>query len=259
MTTSDTTEDFTAVSSDPESGSARWARRLPLRLPLRVPLRLPLRIPLRRGRSLKTRSFDPEAAHTVNTPAPATGWHLEPTHRLAGFELRSVASTALLYYACAFVVLALGVVLVWVGANLLGVVGRVEEFMRSVGFREFHFAGFEIIVGGVLLCVAAVAFLTVMTVLAAAFYNLLGRAGEHPDRGVKLRLAPLEAATTAPASSLPNGNGKDTGNGNGKDKGNGNGNGSGNGNGNGNGTDGEGTRDRRFLRLRSLVGREREE
>lgn len=250
MTTSDTTEDFTAASPDPEAGSARWARRLQLRLPLRVPLR----VPSRRRRSLETAPFDPEAAHAVDTPAPAVGWHLEPTHRLAGFELRSVASTALLYYACAFVVLALGVVLVWTGANLLGVVGRVEEFMRSIGFRGFHFAGFEIIVGGVLLCVAAVAFLTVMTVLAAAFYNLLGR----PDRGVKLRLAPLEAVTTtAPASSAHNGNGN--GNGNGDGNGNGNGNGDGNGDGNGSETDAGGTRNRRFLRFRSFAGRERAE
>jgi len=239
MTTSDTTEDFTAASADAEDGSARWARRLPLRLPSRLPLRLPLR----RGRSLETGPFDPEAAHTVDTLAPATGGHVEPTHRLAGFELRSVASTALVYYACVFVVLTLGVVLVWGGANLLGVVGRVEAFMRSIGFRGFHFAGFDIIVGGVLLCVAAVAFLTVMTVLAAAFYNLLGR----PDRGVKLRLEPIEPVTVAEASSPHTGNGN-----NGHSNGS---NGHSNGTEGGTGTEGEGTRARRFFRFRILVGR----
>src|SRR5688572_1138264 len=173
MTKPDTTEDFTAASSDTTAGSARWARRLPVRLP---------RIPLRRGRSLDTTPLDPAPSQVVDAPALQAATRLEPTHRLAGFDLRSVASTALLYYSCVFVVLALGVVMLWVVTHLLGVVGRVEEFMRSIGFRGFHIAGFQIIMGGVLLCVAAVAFLTVMTVLAAAFYNLLGR----PDRGVKL-------------------------------------------------------------------------
>src|SRR5688500_15182240 len=158
MTTPDTTEDFTAASADPEAGSARWGRRRPVRLPLRIPLR--------RRRSLETAPFEPEP-HSVDATAPRAGGRLEPTHRLAGFDLRSVASTALLYYAFVFVVLTLGVILVWVVANMLGVVGRVEEFMRSIGFRDFRFAGFQVIVGGVLLSMAAVAFLTVMTVLAA--------------------------------------------------------------------------------------------
>jgi hypothetical protein len=239
MTTPDTTEDFTAASPEADDGSARWARRLAVRLPVRLPLRIPARLPLRRGRTLETAPFDPNATHTGDAPAPQSGWRLEPTHRLAGFELRSVASTALLYYACAFAVLALGVVLVWFGASMFGIVGRVEEFMRSIGFRGFHFAGFEVIAGGILLCVAAVAFLTVMTVLAAAFYNLLGR----PERGVKLCLAPIPSTVAVEAPSLRDGNGNGDATSNGDAKGDGNGDGSGqaagdgsgNANGNGNG------------------------
>ena len=72
---------------------------------------------------------------------------------------------------------------------MLGIVGRVEEFMRSIGFRGFRFAGFEVVVGSILLCVAAVAFLTVMTVLAAAFLNLLGghERGVRANRGRHFR------------------------------------------------------------------------
>jgi hypothetical protein len=205
MTKPDTTEDFTAASPDTDEGSSRWARRRPLALPLRLPRPLPRR----RRRALVTEEFDPASTDVVYTsPAPKSG-HLEPTHRLEGFELRSVASTALLYYGCAFLVLTLGVVLVWFGASMFGVVGRVEEFMRSIGFRDFRFAGFKVITGGVLLSVAAVAFLTVMTVLGAAFYNLLGR----PHRGVKLRLTPI--APEHNVEALPHGNGNGSGNGNG--------------------------------------------
>jgi hypothetical protein len=129
-----------------------------------------------------------------------------------------VASAAIRYYTCAFAVLTLGVVLAWVGASVFGVVGRVEEFMRSIGFRDFRFAGFQVILGGILLCVAAVAFLTVMTVLAAAFYNLLGRR----DHGVGIRITPIRPPiVVGPPPRHGSGNG------------NGSGNGSGNGNGNG--------------------------
>jgi hypothetical protein len=87
-----------------------------------------------------------------------------------------------------------------------------------------------------------VAFLTVMTVLAAAFYNLLGR----PDRGVKISLAPLMPAAVEASASNGNGNG----NGNGSETLNG-------ASANGNGDGGESTRRRRFVRFRSLVDRQR--
>jgi transmembrane protein DUF3566 len=245
MSMPDTTEDFTAASADPKAGSARWARRLPVRLPLRIPLR--------RRRSAETAPLEPESSHTDAAPAPRTGGRLEATHRLAGFDLRSVASTALLYYACVLVVLTLGVILLWGVANMLGVVGRVEEFMRSIGFRGFHFAGFQIIVGGVLLAVAAVAFLTVMTVLAAAFYNLLGR----PDRGVKLSLAAIEPVSTAEEPPVADNNGHS--NGNGRANGSSSRNGDASANGDGSVDERQITRVRRSARLRSLVGRKRAE
>ena len=181
MTKPDTTEDFTAASPNVDAGSARWARRLPLRFPARLP------IPIRRRKPRPT-EIEEEGSEAAEADDEQASEKLEPTHRLEGFELRSVASTALLYYGCAFLVLVLGVVLVWFGASMFGVVGRIEEFMRSIGFRDFNFAGFKVITGGILLAVSAVAFLTVMTVIGAAFYNLLGR----PHRGVKVRLVAIE-------------------------------------------------------------------
>jgi len=177
--------------------------------------RLPV---LRRNRSLETAAFDPKPSPTVETPTPHIGWQVEPTHRLEGFELRSVTRAALRYYACAFAVLAISVVIVWLGASMLGIVGRIEGFMRSIGFRGFQFAGFQVIVGGILLCIAGVAFLTVMTVLAAMFFNLLGRS----ECGVGIRLVPISPVPVA-AEAPKNGNGNGHRNGNGQSNGNGNG------------------------------------
>ena len=138
MTTPDNTEDFTAASSDPDAGSARWARR---RLVMRPPI--PRR---RRGRrALETAPFDAKSNGAGHTGGSQSNGGHAPTHRLEGFDLRSVASTALLYYGCVFVVLTLGVMTVWFGASMFGVVGRVEEFMRGIGFRAFRFDGVAVI------------------------------------------------------------------------------------------------------------------
>jgi hypothetical protein len=55
--------------------------------------------------------------------------------------------------------------------------------MRSIGFRGFRLVGPEVILGFVLILGALVVFLTVMTLVAAAFYNLLGTG----RRGVRIR------------------------------------------------------------------------
>jgi hypothetical protein len=183
------------AQAKPRAGfaGARYLKDLPLRP----------RLPIRRDRT-------PTDAPSPDDPR-SIGWRVEPTHRVEGFELRSVARASLRYYAGAFAALALAVVLACVGASAVGAVSRVEHFMRSIGFRGFHFAGFEVILGGVLLCVAGVVFFTVMTVLAAAFYNLPGRA----KAGVGIRLEPISAAPAsepfAPPGHPPNGNGNGNG------------------------------------------------
>lgn len=116
----------------------------------------------------------------------------EPTHRLEGFELRSVGRIALFYYACALAVLMLGVVLTWAGLSALGFVGQFEEFMRSIGFRGFRVSTSAVILGGILLVAAVVVFLTVMTMLAAGFYNALAR---HHGVGVRLKAIPTSKPT----------------------------------------------------------------
>lgn len=167
----------------------------------------------RDGRAVETVPFPPEADDAPSGEvAPRRSSRrlvelsVEATHHLEGFELRSVARVAVWYYACALAVLAAGVVVAWLAAVALGLVGRAEEFMRSIGFRDFTFVGIEVIAGGVLLALAAMVFLTAMTVLAAACYNLLRR----PGREVGVRITPVGARAPEPtdvAVSVANGNG----------------------------------------------------
>jgi hypothetical protein len=95
-------------------------------------------------------------------------------HHLDAVDLRSLGLVAALFYFTAFLVLALAIVGVWLFAAGLGLISQVEDFMRSVGFRGFHLVGPEVILGFVLILAALVVFLTVMTLVAGAFYNLLG-------------------------------------------------------------------------------------
>jgi hypothetical protein len=104
-------------------------------------------------------------------------------HHVDSVDLRSLGVVAGLFYLTAFLVLALAVVAVWLFAASLGLISQVEDFMRSIGFRGFRLVGPEVILGFVLILGALVVFLTVMTLVAAAFYNLLGTG----RRGVRIR------------------------------------------------------------------------
>jgi hypothetical protein len=109
-------------------------------------------------------------------------------HHVDAVELRSLGVVAGLFYLTAFLVLALAIAGVWLFAASLGLISQVEDFMRSVGFRGFRLVGPEVILGFVLLLAALVVFLTVMTLVAGAFYNLLGT-GRH---GIRFRMTVVE-------------------------------------------------------------------
>ena len=110
-------------------------------------------------------------------------------HHVDAVELRSLGVVAGLFYLTAFLVLALAIAGVWLFAASLGLISQVEDFMRSVGFRGFKLVGPEVILGFILVLAALVAFLTVMTLVAGAFYNLLGT-GKH---GIRFRSTVVEA------------------------------------------------------------------
>jgi hypothetical protein len=195
----------------PEDAAAR--RRLRLRL-------LPRRATALNGESgdsYPSRPSVPRPRLLIRSSRTApVGRRVEPTHRLEGLELRSVASVALLYYSCIFGVLTLGIATLWFGVSGLGLVGRVEGFMRGIGFRGFRVGGLEVIAGGALLSAAAVTFLAVVTVVAAAFYNIIGR----PGRGIAVRLAPIAPLSLSVAEdptqqdlNAPSTNGNGNGNG----------------------------------------------
>jgi len=108
--------------------------------------------------------------------------------RVDSIELRSLALVAGLFYLTAFLVLGCAVAIVWIFAASTGFISQLEEFMQDIGFRDFRLVAPEVILGFLILILALVLFLTVMTVLAGAFYNILGVG----NRGIRIRTTILE-------------------------------------------------------------------
>lgn len=88
-------------------------------------------------------------------------------------DLWSVLKLSICFYLTALLVaLGAGVVLWWIGAQL-GVIEGVEDFMGELlSSDDFKFLSFRILRGATLIGLVLVCLLVVLTVLAAAFYNV---------------------------------------------------------------------------------------
>ena len=63
--------------------------------------------------------------------------------------------------------------MLWWIASAAGVIGNVENFVGDlVNNKNFHFLSWEVLRAATLIGLVVVCILTVLTVLAAAFYNL---------------------------------------------------------------------------------------
>ena len=88
-------------------------------------------------------------------------------------DIWSVVKMALCFYLCALIVILMtGVVLWWI-ASALGAVHNVEHFIGDlVNDSKFHFLSWEVLRGATIVGLVIVCLMVVITVLAAAFYNL---------------------------------------------------------------------------------------
>lgn len=113
-------------------------------------------------------------AKRVSKRRPASGYAVERRYRqtVRRVDLWSVLKVSVCFYLCALVVtLGAGVVL-WVIASSAGVVDNFENFMSDLGFEDFEFLSWRILRASTLIGLVFVAMSTILTVLAAAFYNL---------------------------------------------------------------------------------------
>jgi hypothetical protein len=88
-------------------------------------------------------------------------------------DIWSVLKISLCFYLTALlVVLVTGMILWWI-ASAVGAVHNVENFVgQLLSDKHFHFLSWEVLRGATIVGLVLVCVLVVVTVLAAAFYNL---------------------------------------------------------------------------------------
>ncbi len=88
-------------------------------------------------------------------------------------DLWSVLKVSICFYMCALIVMLVAGVMLWWIASAAGVVSSVESFVgQLVNNKDFKLLSWEVLRAATLIGLVIVCLLTVVTVLAAAFYNL---------------------------------------------------------------------------------------
>ena len=90
-------------------------------------------------------------------------------------DVWSVLKVSVCFYLCALVVFLAAGIILWTVADGVGAIGNVEDFFSELLDDEkgqFHFLSLEILRAATLVGLVLVCLMTVLTVLAAAFYNL---------------------------------------------------------------------------------------
>jgi hypothetical protein len=88
-------------------------------------------------------------------------------------DLWSVLKVSICFYLCALIVMLVAGVMLWWVASAAGVVASVESFVGElVNNKDFRLLSWEVLRAATLIGLVFVCLLTVITVLAAAFYNL---------------------------------------------------------------------------------------
>ena len=88
-------------------------------------------------------------------------------------DLWSVLKVAICFYLCALIVILVAGVMLWWVASAAGVVASIESFVGElVNNKDFRLLSWEVLRAATLIGLVVVCLMTVVTVLAAAFYNL---------------------------------------------------------------------------------------
>jgi transmembrane protein DUF3566 len=88
-------------------------------------------------------------------------------------DLWSVLKLSLCFYLCGLIVTMVAGVVLWVVADAFNVIHDIEHFMGDLlSSKDFKFLSAQILEGAILIGLVIVALMTILTVVAAAFYNL---------------------------------------------------------------------------------------
>ena len=112
-----------------------------------------------------------KAALPARAPAPSTERRYRQT--VTKVDLWSVLKMSVCFYICGMAVTMVALVSLWTIADAAGVVHSVEKFFGDLlQTKDFTFLDQEILRGALLIAAVFVVLAVVITVIAAAFYNM---------------------------------------------------------------------------------------
>jgi hypothetical protein len=104
------------------------------------------------------------------SPMPAPRRYRQTIHRV---DLWTVLKMSVCFYICAMAVTLVAIIALWVIGDAAGVIQSVEDFLGDLlQTEDFTFLDGEILRGTLLVGAVLVVLEIVLTVIAAAFYNL---------------------------------------------------------------------------------------
>jgi hypothetical protein len=117
----------------------------------------------------------PAVAHAAPAPAPLVNAEPERRYRqtIHRVDLWSVLKISVCFYICGMAVTMVALVALWLIADAAGVIHSVEKFFGDLlQTKNFTFLDAEILRGALLVAAVLVGLQSVITVSAAAFYNV---------------------------------------------------------------------------------------
>jgi hypothetical protein len=123
------------------------------------------------GRPSRDERRAARAALPPRAPAPSTERRYRQT--ITKVDLWSVLKMSICFYICSMAVTMVALVALWTIADAAGVIQSVEKFFGDLlQTKDFTFLDQEILRGALLIAAVFVVLAVVITVIAAAFYNM---------------------------------------------------------------------------------------
>src|SRR3954471_1517756 len=115
----------------------------------------------------------PKKDRPRRTATPRQVYERRYVQTIRSVDLWSVLKVSICFYLCALIVFIVAGVMLWWVASAAGVIGNVEHFLGDLmNNKDFRFLSWQVLRATTLIGLVFVCILTVLTVLAAAFYNL---------------------------------------------------------------------------------------
>jgi hypothetical protein len=115
----------------------------------------------------------PAKARAPREPVPVPSTERRYRQTIARVDLWSVLKVSVCFYICSMAVVMVALVALWVIGDAAGVITNVEQFLGDLlQTKDFTFLDGEILRGALLVSAVLVVLQIVITVIAAAFYNV---------------------------------------------------------------------------------------